>query len=93
MGHRSLSLLVSVSGQFSFISTSFLDIYGEFRLLVLAYVMLVFYMYNYYRLSKSNTFLGGIWCSAKKPPTVTMVKPTITELCALEMEGTHAILI
>ena len=31
-------------------------------------------------------FLGGIWCSAKKPPTVT-VKPTITELCALEMEG------
>ena len=32
-------------------------------------------------------FLGGIWCSAKKPPTVTVVKPTVTELCALEMEG------
>ena len=38
-------------------------------------------------------FLGDIWCSAKKPPTATVVKPTITELCALEMEGTHAILI
>ena len=25
-------------------------------------------------------FLGGLWCSSKKPPTVTVIEPTITEL-------------
>ena len=49
----------------------------------------MFVFCNYYRLSKSNMFLGGIWCSAKKPPTVTVVEPTITELYALEMEGIY----
>ena len=32
-------------------------------------------------------FLGGLWCSAKKPPTATVLKPTITELHELENEG------
>lgn len=88
MEHRSSNLLVSVSGQFSFISMSFLRIYGEFLTTITCLCNATWLVFcNYYRLSKSNMFLGGIWCSAKKPPTVTVVKPTVTELCALEMEG------
>ena len=34
-------------------------------------------------------FLGGIWCSSRKPPTVTIVEPTIKEINKLEIEGQY----
>ena len=34
-----------------------------------------------------NTFLGGIWCSVKKPPTAEFLAPILEEIQILATEG------